>query len=144
MRSIIAILLIIFFIILTFFITAYIFNSIKDNEINDYEIQINDLKNQLNQHIGTEDMFIGTWNRTLGDPHNYYATMVLNANKTGILSYSETDIETYNYSFVNGKLVIEKMGYIHREFNYLFYNDHTLIMVGGSEDIDGFSVYRKI
>jgi len=143
MKTSISIMVLIIGIIMTFLVTSYLFNTIKENDINNLKGQINDLTDQLDQYRGTDDMFVGTWNRTLGDPHAYYDSMVLYSNYTGFLNYYVSGTDPVNYSFRDGKLAFESMGYDLREFSYTFHNDHTLIMVE-SEEFEGFSVYIKI
>jgi len=143
MKPIITFILLLICVLITFLICSYIFNAVKESEINNLNDQINDLETRLNEYIGTADMFVGTWNRTLGDPHEYYDTMVLYSNNTGFLTYFTSGIDPVNYSIKDGKLAFEWAGYPLREFSFTFHNDHTMIMVE-SEESEGFSVYTKV
>lgn len=138
--SIIVVIVICIFI--TFLVTVYFVNTDKEREINNLNEQIENLTIQLLQYVGDEDMFVGIWNRSLGDEHRYYDTMYLYSNKSARVEYKGSGSLGAIYSINNDKLVFEQHGRVFRDFIYSFHNDHTLVVIEPGVDY-GPAIYIK-
>ena len=153
MNQTVASIVVIVCIFATFGTTYAVVNANKDQEITELKVQyeldiynlnnrMNNLTSQLLQYVGDEDMFVGSWNRSLGDKHRYYDTMYLYSNKTARLKYTGSASMGVTYSIKNGKLVFDQHGQSVREFSYSFHNDHMLV-VTELEEYTGSAIYRK-